>query len=166
MRTNHAAGRQRHRLYRLPKVSVQHRSSGSRHLIVTRISIRHIQLSQMTTWTFCQVDWSDSGSTRVSPIVVMKFVSPSQRGNTCPCRCLGIPGASGLAQVHADVHAVGAVGGLEGLDRLADHQEVVLVLGVAEFLDRRRRDAGAGSRVTRPVREGVQDDEAQVAPWR
>jgi hypothetical protein len=31
----------------------------------------------------CQVTSSDSGKTRVSAMVVMKLVSPDQRGNAC-----------------------------------------------------------------------------------
>src|ERR1700677_894313 len=34
---------------------------------------------------------SSSGSTRVSPVTVMKFASPAQRGNMCMCRCPVIP---------------------------------------------------------------------------
>src|SRR3954453_12247582 len=33
----------------------------------------------------------DSGSTRVSPTTVVKFVSPFQRGTTCQCRWSGMP---------------------------------------------------------------------------
>src|SRR6185437_1005562 len=34
----------------------------------------------------CQVTESSSGSTRVSPVTVMKLVSPTQRGTACRCR--------------------------------------------------------------------------------
>ena len=34
---------------------------------------------------------NESGTTRTSPTVAIKFVSPPQRGMTCTCRCSGNP---------------------------------------------------------------------------
>jgi len=41
--------------------------------------------------SFCQVTSIGSGRTRVSAVVVMKLVSPIQRGSACRCRCSATP---------------------------------------------------------------------------
>src|SRR5665213_1902252 len=72
-------------------------------------------------------------------------------------------GPGRLTEVHADVHAVGSVGRLEGHDASAHHQEIVLVFGVAEILHRRDVSLRQDQDVTRTVGKGVQDNEAEVA---
>ena len=47
------------------------------------------------------LDDSVSGRTRTSATVVMKFVSPFQRGRTWTWRCAGTPAPAGAPEVHA-----------------------------------------------------------------
>ncbi len=56
--------------------------------------------------SFVYVVESSSGSRRVSPTVVMKFVSPVQRGSEMHMQMIGDAGAGGAAQIHPQIEAV------------------------------------------------------------
>ena len=60
-----------------------------------------------------QVVSRSSGRTRVSPIVVMKLVSPAQRGMAWQVEMPGHAGSAGFAYVHAEVESMRGVDALQ-----------------------------------------------------
>ena len=80
-----------------------------------------------------------SGITRVSPRTGMKFVSPFQRGTTCMCTWSAKPGARDLAQVHADVEALRAVGAARAPQRALRERHQLARLRPVEVRAGRRR---------------------------
>ena len=64
--------------------------------------------------SFCHATCSVSGITRVPAMVVMKLVSPDQRGSTCRWTWEGMPAPGGSTQVGPHIQPVRVIGPLDG----------------------------------------------------
>ena len=114
--------------------------------------------------TLAALSGSDSGITRTPATLVMKFVSPFQRGSTWTWRWRRHAGAGRAPEVHADVQPVGPVGGPQGGGRVGDADPELGVLGRGELVELAHLAVGHDQHVPVRVREGVEDGEAVLAP--